>query len=529
MGADNSSAAPRPSLRLLARNLSNFMTIRVRFAPSPTGHLHVGNVRTALFNWLYARKNGGTFIVRIEDTDLTRSEERFETLIFDDLHWLGLDWQEGPDLGGDFGPYRQSDRIEIYKTKAVELVEAKKAYYCFCSEEELSAQAEQAKLQGIPWKYPGTCLRLSEEQIASSLRAGRPSVIRLKVRHGPIGFRDIVHGAMEFSSDVISDPILLRSTGLPTYNYAVVVDDALMQITHVIRGDDHLSNTPKQVLIYEAFGWPSPAFAHLSTILGEDHTRLSKRHGATSIQNFQDMGILPEALVNYLALLGWSPTEGQSEIIVPEKLVQEFDLERVSKSPAVFDLNKLYWLNRHYLQGCDRRRLLELVEPRLREKGLMPFLGGLDPGWVLDWVSQLIDAILPGVNVLNEVPDRAVQLLYFDALKSLEDPEVQQVLADEGAVAVIREFLTEISLPDRDVVADWKAIVNAVKDRTKRKGKQLFHPIRVALTGSSSGPELDKLVPLFEGGSKLILPNPVQNCLQRTKSVLAALMSIRQQ
>jgi nondiscriminating glutamyl-tRNA synthetase len=502
------------------------MTIRVRFAPSPTGHLHVGNVRTALFNWLYARKNVGTFILRIEDTDLARSEERFESLIFDDLRWLGLQWQEGPDLGGNFGPYRQSDRIEIYKKKAAELVEAKKAYYCFCTEEELSAQAEKAKLQGIAWKYPGTCLRLTEEQVANSLRNGRPSVIRLNVRHGPISFQDIVHGQMEFSSDVISDPILIRSNGLPTYNYAVVVDDALMQITHVIRGDDHLSNTPKQVLIYEAFGWSLPAFAHLSTILGDDHARLSKRHGATSIQNFQEMGILPEALLNYLALLGWAPPEGQSEIIPLESLIQQFELERVSKSSAVFDLNKLYWLNRHYLQECDRRRLFDLVEPLLREKDLMPFGG--DP-FVVHWVSQLIEAILPSVDVLSEIPDSAAKLLYFDAAKALEDPEVKQVLGGEGATSVIQELLREISLPNRNVVTDWKAIINTVKERTKRKGKQLFHPIRVALTGSASGPELDKLVPLFEVGSTLILPDQVKNCLQRAKSVLAALMSARQQ
>jgi glutamyl-tRNA synthetase/nondiscriminating glutamyl-tRNA synthetase len=351
-------------------------------------------------------------------------------------------------------------------------------------------------------------------------------VIRLKVRQGPISFQDIVHGQMAFSSDVISDPILIRSSGLPTYNYAVVVDDALMQMTHVIRGDDHLSNTPKQVLIYEAFGWSLPAFAHLSTILGDDHARLSKRHGATSIQTFQEMGTLPEALLNYLALLGWAPPEGQSEIIPLESLIQRFELERVSKSSAVFDLNKLYWLNRHYLQECDRRRLLDLVEPLLREKGLMPF--GVDP-LAVQWVVQLIEAVLPSVNVLSEIPDSSAKLLYFDAAKALEDPEVKRVLAEEGAVSVIQEFLREISLPNRDVVVDWKTILNAIKERTKRKGKQLFHPIRVALTGSASGPELDKLVPLFEVGSTLILPDQVKNCLQRAKSVLAALMSARQQ
>jgi nondiscriminating glutamyl-tRNA synthetase len=501
------------------------MKMRVRFAPSPTGHLHVGNARTALFNWLFARKNGASFILRIEDTDFTRSEERFENLIFEDLRWLSLQWDEGPDVGGPSGPYRQSDRTSIYKEQAQELIDRVKAYYCFCTEEELSAQTEKAKRQGVAWKYPGTCRQLTKDQIAARLASGQASVVRLKVRSGEIRFQDFVHGEMHFSSDVISDPILLRSNGLPTYNYAVVVDDALMQVTHVIRGDDHLSNTPKQVLIYEAFGWSLPFFAHLSTILGDDHTRLSKRHGATSIQNFQEMGILPEALMNYLALLGWAPAAGQSEIVPLETLIQEFDLARVSKSSAVFDLNKLFWMNRHYLKECDPDRLFRLVEPLLRERNLMPI--GSDP-LAVRWVKELIQAILPSANTLSEIPGSAARLLYFDAAKALEDHDVKQVLDDETATVVIQEFVKEISVPKRNVVNEWKAIVNAVKERAKQKGKPLFHPIRVALTGSTSGPELDKLVPLFETGNSLALPKQVMNCRQRAESVLAALMSPRQ-
>jgi len=507
---------------LLVRYSSKYMTIRVRFAPSPTGHLHVGNVRTALFNWLYARKNAGTFILRIEDTDLARSEERFESLIFDDLRWLGLDWQEGPDLDGNFGPYRQSDRIQIYKERAAELIDAGKAYYCFCTEEELSAQTEKAKLQGIAWKYPGTCRQLTKDQVTSSLREARPSVIRLKVRQGPINFHDVVHGAMEFSSDVISDPILLRSTGLPTYNYAVVIDDVLMQITHVIRGDDHLSNTPKQVLIYEAFGWSLPAFAHLSTILGDDHTRLSKRHGATSIQNFQDMGILPEALVNYLALLGWSPAEGRSEIILPENLIQEFDLERVSKSPAVFDLNKLYWINRHYLKECDPDRRIRLTIPLLQKSG---FLGDVDES-VRGWVGLVINALLAGIDHLSQIPERAAAITEFDAAEALARPDVKQVMHEDGALAVISQFLEQISTPGCDIIQDWKAVISAVKIKTGFKGKQLFHPIRVALTGNVSGPELDKLLPIFEQGSQLLLPKPIKNCQERVLEFVATLKSM---
>jgi len=495
--------------------------IRVRFAPSPTGHLHVGNVRTAIFNWLFARKASGPFIIRIEDTDIVRSEERFEGLIYEDLHWLGLQWEEAPDIGGPHGPYRQSDRLSLYREKALQLVQSRRAYHCFCSEAELEKQAESAKQAGIPWKYPGTCLSLADDEVKQRLSRGDTSVVRLKVREGQIRFQDVVHGGMEFSSEVVSDPILIRSNGLPTYNYAVVVDDALMEITHVIRGDDHLSNTPKQVLIYEAFGWALPVFAHLSTILGSDHTRLSKRHGATSVKNLQDMGILPEALVNYLALLGWAPHEGQSEILPIGELIRSFELERVSKSAAVFDLNKLYWINRHYLKECDRTRLLELTIPFLRHAG---FLADIDNA-VSKWAGQVIEALLPGVDNLSQIPAKAAFIFDFDPSESLKTDPVQHVLSETKATDVIRVFADELIKPGREVLRDWKEIVSAVKAQTGQKGKQLFHPIRVALTGSDSGPELDKLLPIFENGSRLLLPKSVLNCSQRATSFAAAMAS----
>ena len=499
------------------------MTIRARFAPSPTGHLHVGNARTALFNWLFIKNTGGIFVLRIEDTDLTRSEARFESLILEDLKWLGMDWQEGPDIGGTFGPYRQSDRIAVYKDKAQELIKLGKGFYCFCSEPELELQAERARQAGIVWKYPGTCRSLSEEEVSSRLNLGQPAVIRLRVLPGTIEFRDIVHGALQFASDVIGDPILIRSNGLPTYNYAVVVDDALMQITHVIRGDDHLSNTPKQVLIYDAFGWPLPVFAHLSTILGSDHTRLSKRHGATSIQNFREMGILPEALINYLALLGWSPSEGQSEILPPEALMQHFDLQHVSKSAAVFDINKLYWLNRNYIKVCDRDKLIGLATSFLQKSGL---LGTVDRS-VHIWVGRLVEAFLPGIDYLGELPEKAMFIYQFEPSEALKSSEVRHVLGSQGAVSVIRAFNDEISLPDREIVRDWKEIIAAVKSRTGQKGKNLFHPLRVALTGFVSGPELDKLLPLIEQGSQLTLPIRVKNSRERVSEFLKALESVQ--
>src|SRR5438270_6845436 len=275
--------------------------VRVRFAPSPTGHLHVGNARTALFNWLFARQKGGTYILRIEDTDVERSETQFEGQLIEDLQWLGLEWDEGPDFSGltasgDYGPYRQSQRMEVYHEHAERLLGEHKAYLCFCTAEALESERKQALAEHRSPIYSGKCRAIDPAQAAQRRASGEPAAIRLHIPEHPIKFHDIVHGPVEFSNEVVSDPIIVRSSGMPVYNYCVVIDDALMKITHVIRGDDHLSNTPKQVALYEALGWPVPEFAHLSTILGPDRERLSKRHGATSVANFREMGVLPEAL-----------------------------------------------------------------------------------------------------------------------------------------------------------------------------------------------------------------------------------------
>ena len=311
---------------------------RVRFAPSPTGMLHVGNARTALYNWLFARRTGGVFLLRIEDTDLERSEARYETQLMEDLRWLGLDWDEGPadaDSGekGEFGPYRQSERLAIYAEHTEWLLNEGRAYPCFCTPEELEAERKQAVTEHSPQVYCGRCRTLDQATIDENLAAGKPFAVRLKIEDHPLRFHDLVRGPVEFAAETVSDPILVRSAtggaggmseGIPVYNYVVTVDDALMEITHVIRGDDHISNTPKQVAIYEAFGWPVPEFAHLSTILGADRERLSKRHGATSISTFREMGYLPEALVNYLALLGWGAEDGKTETFTLEELTQAF-------------------------------------------------------------------------------------------------------------------------------------------------------------------------------------------------------------
>ena len=358
------------------------MSVRVRFAPSPTGELHVGNARTALFNWLFARQHGGVFVLRIEDTDVERSEARFEEQLMEDLRWLGLEWDEGPDCGGPYEPYRQSERLALYQRYTQALLAAGSAYYCFCSTEETERDRQAALAAGRQPKYSGKCRGIEPATARARREAGEAASVRLRIPDRPLRFEDLVHGVVEFPQEVIGDPILARSNGLPAYNYAVVIDDALMRITHVIRGDDHISNTPRQIAVYQALArlprrdeadpdWQAPQFAHLSTILGPDHTRLSKRHGATSLARFREIVILPEALANYLALLGWAPSQGNREIFPLPELVQAFRLSEVSRNPAIFDLEKLRWLNRHCLKESDPERLLKLAVPVFQTAGYL--------------------------------------------------------------------------------------------------------------------------------------------------------------
>jgi nondiscriminating glutamyl-tRNA synthetase len=511
-------------------------SIRVRFAPSPTGHLHVGNARTALFNWLFARQKGGTMVLRIEDTDVARSEARFEDQLIADLNWLGLDWDEGPDVSGPYAPYRQSERLEIYREHAERLLKEGKAYLCFCTEEELEQERQRAHAEHRQPIYSGKCRNLAPEEAIRRRAAGEACAIRLRIPEHPIRFHDIVHGPVEFSNEVVSDPIILRSSGMPVYNYVVVIDDALMKITHVIRGDDHLSNTPKQVALYEALGWPVPEFAHLSTILGADRERLSKRHGATSIENFAEMGILPEALVNYLALLGWAPTGGTREIFSREELIKEFSLERVTPSPAVFDMEKLYWLNRHYIKkeemitisataevtaspdvvpGIQRRAMRHFIE-----SGLMPS----DPGQeITNWYSYIFALLAPSVDRLDQLPERASLIFNYDPSAALASPDNAEVLAWPNTNAVIARFTGKILEDESAKTAQltperFKQIVNEVKAETGTKGKELFHPIRIVVTGSHSGPEFDKLIPILEEGSRLSLPKHVLSVRERVEA-----------
>jgi glutamyl-tRNA synthetase/nondiscriminating glutamyl-tRNA synthetase len=491
-------------------------TPRVRFAPSPTGLLHVGNVRTALYNWLFARHTGGNFILRIEDTDLERSEARYEPQLIEDLRWLGLDWDEGPALvtgeaeTGEFGPYRQSERLEIYARHTERLLAERKAYRCFCTQEELEAEHKRAVAENGPQVYSGRCRALQPAEIEKNLADGKPFAVRLRIGTEPLRFHDLVRGPVEFAAWMVSDPILVRSVsggaggvsaGIPVYNYVVTVDDALMGITHVIRGDDHISNTPKQVAIYQAFGWRVPEFAHLSTILGADREKLSKRHGTTSIAAFREMGYLPEALVNYLALLGWGAEDGKTETFTLDELTKAFSLERVTPSPAIFDFDKLNWLNRHYLKLAAPARLSALAWVYFADR--LP-AAAVAPERLKDWFAGLLALFVPAVDHLDELPSKAAPVFGFDPATARADQENAVILADDSARTVLGELASRVRAHSGRVTAEvFKVWIDEIKAATGVKGKELFHPIRIALTGAHSGREFDKLLPLIEDGAEL--------------------------
>jgi glutamyl-tRNA synthetase/nondiscriminating glutamyl-tRNA synthetase len=494
--------------------------MRVRFAPSPTGHLHVGNARTALFNWLLARGQGGTFILRIEDTDAERSTRESEQKILDDLRWMGLGWDEGPDVGGASGPYRQSERLHLYRDHAARLIATGHAYYCFCSAEKLEAERKAQLAAGLPPRYAGTCRALPAVESARRRDAGEAAVVRLRVPAGrEVTFADIVRGPVSFHTDVIGDPILVRSDGLPAYNFAVVVDDALMAITHVIRGEDHISNTPRQVLLYEALGWTAPAFAHLSLVLGPDHAPLSKRHGATSVAEFRARGYLPEALVNYLALIGWSAgREGAEELLPPLELARRFRLEDVSHSAGVFDEAKLAWANRHYLKTATPDRLVDGSLPYLRERGIVTGDVG-DEGRA--WLRFVLPGAAASVDRLSQMPDRLHVVFDFDAAATLADATLAAELNDPSAQRVVQALADDLATAPRLVDREtFRAAVGRVRDATGLKGRALLHPIRVALTGSAEGPELDLIVPAIDRGTDLAATAglaPITGCRERAR------------
>jgi glutamyl-tRNA synthetase len=474
------------------------MTMRLRFAPSPTGQLHVGNARTALFNWLLARGNGGTFILRIEDTDLERSSKASEAAILEDVRWLGLDWTEGVDAGGDAGPYRQTERLHIYRAHTVELLSRGLAYRCFCSAEQLEQDRQAALAAGRPPQYVGRCRDIPVDTARRRIENGEKAVVRLRVpADREIVFPDAVRGEVRFHTSVIGDPVLVRSDGVPAYNFAVVIDDALMGITHVIRGEDHISNTPRQILLYEAFGWTPPVFAHVPLVMGPDHAPLSKRHGATSVAEFRARGYLPEALANYLALLAWSPGDGQ-ELLPLDELAKRFRLEDVGQSAGIFDFEKLAWVNRHYLKLASPVRLAALSVAHLKTAGWL-----LEPTPEdLAFLAQVVPSIAASVDRLDQVPARLKFLFDYSADRALADPEIRAEAVAARAVveAAADELASAAPMVDRDA---FRAFAARVKDRTGQRGKALFHPLRLVLTGEPAGLELDVAVPAIEHGALL--------------------------
>jgi len=490
---------------------------RVRFAPSPTGMLHVGNARTALYNWLFARHTGGTFLLRIEDTDVERSEARYEAQLIEDLRWLGLDWSEGPEIGGPYAPYRQSARLDIYEQHTKQLLDQGKAYRCFCTAEELEAERQVALREHRTQVYSSKCRVLTPEEAITRAAAGEPFAVRLAVPDAPLRFHDIVRGDVEFASEAVGDFILVRSSGIPVYNYVVTIDDALMRITHVIRGDDHISNTPRQVAIYQAFGWALPQFAHLSTILGSDRERLSKRHGATSVASFREMGILPEALANYLALLGWGAEGGTREIFTREELVKEFKLERVTPSPAVFDWDKLHWLNRQAIKHSPLPELRVLAWPCFTAVAWMPPQSSANDA-VVHWFDRVLELYLPAVDQLQQLPEKAAALWRVTQVAE----EDSSLLTSEAGERVVRAFIEKVRGEAGAITPQrFKELMNEVKAESGVKGKELFHPVRIILTGAHSGPEFDKLIPLFEDGSRLDLPAHVMSVRERVEAFAA--------
>jgi nondiscriminating glutamyl-tRNA synthetase len=475
--------------------------MRLRFAPSPSGHLHIGNVRTALFNWLLARGSDGTFILRIEDTDAERSTVESEATILDDLRWLGLNWDEGPEVGGPVGPYRSSERLGKYQSRARVLIEERKAYYCFCTPAQLEAERKEALANGLPPKYSRRCASIDPAEAKSRLDAGEPAAVRFRTPDDrEIAFHDLVRGDITFHSDVIGDQVLLRSDGYPAYNFAVVVDDALMGVTHVVRGEDHISNTPRQILIYEALDFALPHFGHVAMVLAPDHTRLAKRHGATSVDEFREKGYLPEALLNYLALLSWSPGENL-EIMPLAEMAKRFKLSDVGHSASVFDEEKLAWVNRHYLKEAPPERLATLSAPYLERSGYTR--GSLTPEG-LAYLASVAALFNTSVDRLDQVPARLHQLFEYSAERAVADPELRAELESGGARQVIEALAEELApsprLTDKE---SFRALANRVKQRTSQKGRALFHPIRIALTGSGDGPELDLLVPAIDRGVDL--------------------------
>ncbi|WP_067729179.1 glutamate--tRNA ligase [Oceanobacillus damuensis] len=473
--------------------------VRVRYAPSPTGHLHIGNARTALFNYLYAKHFDGKFIIRTEDTDEKRNVEGGEESQLKFLKWLGLEWDEGADIGGDYGPYRQTERLDIYNKYVDELLERNLAYKCYMSEEELEAEREEQRANGQVPKYSGAHRDLTEEQIAAFEAEGRKPSIRFRVPgNKTYTFQDIVRGEITFESSDFGDWVIVKKNGIPTYNFAVAIDDHLMEISHVLRGEEHISNTPKQMMVYDAFNWTAPKYGHMTLILNEERKKLSKRdeHILQFIEQYRNLGYLPEAMFNFISLLGWSPV-GEEEIFSQEKLIEIFDPERLSTSAAIFDQQKLKWMNNEYIKAAELDKVIELAMPHLVEAGKLPEdMDDEKRTWAENVISLYREQLRYGAEIVE------LTELFFNEHISYDD-DAKEVLNGEQVPEVLQVFTDKLIHLDDFSKDSIKAQFKATQKETGHRGKKLFMPIRVATTGQMHGPELPFAIELL--GKEVIL------------------------
>lgn len=484
--------------------MSQNKQVRVRFAPSPTGKLHIGGARTAIYNWAFARANGGTFILRIDDTDPARSTDENTQIILRAMRWLGLDWDEGPDKGGDFGPYAQTERLEIYRKAAHSLLAEGKAYPCFCTPEKLAADKKAAEERHDPFQgYQRTCRNIDPAEAQARIEAGEPYTIRIKVPldRGDVIVHDAVHGDVTFNARELDDFIIFRSDGTPTYNFATVVDDAMMGITHIIRGDDHLSNTPRQIMVYEALGAPVPEFAHISMILGPDGKKLSKRHGATSVEEYRDAGYLSDAFVNYLALLGWS-LDGETTIVPRDVLASQFSLDHVSKNPAKSDPERLNWINATYLSAMDNKTFsIQVLIPELVSAGLEPVSGTETDTEKLyatrpAWYDLLSEILKPRTTVSPDVVEKS-RFLYEGAEVTLDEKSVSKSLAKDGAGSILEAAHAALLPVSEWTPANIDAALEVLPEELDLKKRVVFQAIRVAECGNMVSPPLGESMALL--------------------------------
>lgn len=476
------------------------MTVRVRFAPSPTGYVHIGSLRTALYNYLFAKQHGGQYLLRIEDTDQTRYVEGAVENMIRVLKWAGIEHDEGAMLTsggqliqkGDYGPYIQSERLEIYKKYIKQLIEEGHAYYCFCSKERLENLREEQKSKGLTPKYDGKCRKYSIEEAQKRIDAGEDYVVRLKLPENQnITFDDLVKGTVVVNTNDLDDQVLMKADGYPTYHFAVVVDDHLMGITHVIRGEEWVISTPKHVYLYQAFGWSTPKFVHLPNILNKDKKKLSKRQGDVAAEDFRKKGYLPEGLVNYLALVGWSPEDNQ-EIFQMEELIQKFSLDRVSKSGGVFDIDKLNWINAHHIKEASPELLAQLARPHLIDAGYLTEQEAVEKE---EWIAEMMSVLKERLSYVSEVKEKAA--IFFQEQITPEDAEAEAVLKLEHLPLLLEGFSQKVA--DAETIDEEfaKKALKEIQKETGYKGKNLYMPIRVVLTGAVHGPDLPLIIKLL--------------------------------